>query len=89
MPVSRAAEFFAGLELSEKEKAISRQVMKEIRRRLEFLNNVGLDYITIDRESATLAGGWALSAASGVASEIQTSASRSLFGTSRIALSRA
>jgi len=49
--------FFAGLSLKEKEKIISHQILKEIRSRLDFLMNVGLDYITLERSSSTLAGG--------------------------------
>ncbi len=43
--------------LSEKERTIAKQVLKEINARLSFLVNVGLDYVTLDRESGTLAGG--------------------------------
>ncbi|MEW6040574.1 MAG: excinuclease ABC subunit UvrA, partial [Elusimicrobiota bacterium] len=57
MSISQANKFFENLQLSAKEKIISKQILKEITQRLKFLNNVGLDYITIDRESATLAGG--------------------------------
>lgn len=57
MSVAEAAAFFEKLHLPEKERIIARQVLKEINQRLKFLNNVGLDYITLDRESATLAGG--------------------------------
>ena len=45
------------LRLSEREQIISRQVIKEIKERLGFLHDVGLDYITIDRAAATLSGG--------------------------------
>jgi excinuclease ABC subunit A len=55
--VSDAKDWFAHLKLVEKEKIISRQVLKEIIARLKFLSDVGLDYLTIDRTSATLAGG--------------------------------
>ena len=57
LSVSKAADFFKSLELSEKEKIIAKQIFKEINARLSFLVNVGLDYVTLDRESATLAGG--------------------------------
>jgi excinuclease ABC subunit A len=57
MSVTRAGRFFSEINLTEKEKVISRQILKEIKRRLAFLINVGLDYITLDRESFTLAGG--------------------------------
>ena len=45
------------LRLSEREQIIARQVLKEIRERLGFLHDVGLDYLTIDRAAATLSGG--------------------------------
>ena len=57
MSVERALEFFAGLKLSEKEKNISKVILKEINSRLNFLFNVGLGYLNLERESATLAGG--------------------------------
>jgi len=57
MSVSEAMAFFDSLTLSEREQMISRQVLKEIRDRLRFLNNVGLDYLTLDRSASTLAGG--------------------------------
>jgi len=57
MSVRKAAEFFNELSLNEKDKVIARQILKEIQSRLSFLVNVGLDYVTLDRESATLAGG--------------------------------
>ena len=50
-------EFLDGLKLSEREQLISRQITKEIRARLKFLMDVGLDYVTLDRESSTLSGG--------------------------------
>ncbi|OGR58054.1 MAG: excinuclease ABC subunit A [Elusimicrobia bacterium GWA2_69_24] len=57
LSVRGAREFFAGLRFSPKDAAIARQIMKEIESRLEFLLNVGLDYLTLDRRSETLAGG--------------------------------
>ena len=45
------------LSLTEKEQEIARRILKEIRERLGFLTNVGLDYLTLDRTAATLAGG--------------------------------
>jgi excinuclease ABC subunit A len=45
------------LALTEKEREIARRILKEIRERLGFLTNVGLDYLTLDRTAATLAGG--------------------------------
>jgi excinuclease ABC subunit A len=55
--IKEAAKFFEGLELTEREEQIARRVLKEIRERLGFLQNVGLDYLTLDRAAATLAGG--------------------------------
>ncbi|NOJ28120.1 MAG: excinuclease ABC subunit UvrA, partial [Nitrososphaera sp.] len=49
--------FFQDLELSETEMQIARTILKEILSRLEFLRNVGLNYLTLDRMSATLSGG--------------------------------
>jgi excinuclease ABC subunit A len=66
LSVKEAAGFFAALgngeggdrmALTEKEREIARRILKEIRERLGFLVNVGLDYLTLDRTSATLAGG--------------------------------
>jgi len=49
--------FFENLKLKEREKIIAGQILKEIKNRLSFLTNVGLDYLTLSRTSATLAGG--------------------------------
>jgi len=57
LTVREAQGFFSTLELSEKEQAIADKVLKEIRRRLSFLSDVGLDYLTLDRLSSTLSGG--------------------------------
>jgi excinuclease ABC subunit A len=57
LSVDRAEEFFAGLKLTEFEEKIAHEVVKEIRARLGFLKNVGLGYLTLDRESGTLSGG--------------------------------
>ena len=55
--VRDAEKFFADLQLTEKEATIADKVLKEIRRRLGFLRDVGLDYLTLDRLSSTLSGG--------------------------------
>jgi excinuclease ABC subunit A len=57
LTVVNAQKFFAELELSEKEAAVADKVLREIRRRLSFLSDVGLDYLTLDRLSSTLSGG--------------------------------
>jgi excinuclease ABC subunit A len=57
LSVTDAEAFFARLELLPKEAEIARRVLKEIRERLSFLVNVGLDYLALDRTSATLSGG--------------------------------
>ena len=49
--------WFAALPLTERERLIGRQILKEIQARLQFLMNVGLDYLTLDRATATLSGG--------------------------------
>jgi len=56
-PIKAASQFFDTLQLSERELAIARRVLKEIRERLGFLSAVGLDYLTLDRAAATLSGG--------------------------------
>ncbi|KPK40205.1 MAG: excinuclease ABC subunit A [Omnitrophica WOR_2 bacterium SM23_29] len=57
MSIREAKEFFATLNLSEKEMTIARQPLKEILSRTQFMIDVGLDYLTLDRASATLSGG--------------------------------
>ena len=57
LSVTAMLDFFDQLQLTEKEQQISHQVIKEIRSRLEFLRNVGLEYLTLSRASATLSGG--------------------------------
>ena len=57
LSVEQADEFFAQLKLSEFEQKIAGEVIKEVRARLGFLKNVGLGYLTLDRESGTLSGG--------------------------------
>jgi excinuclease ABC subunit A len=57
LTVREAQGFFGSLSLSEKEAAIAEKVLKEILRRLSFLSDVGLDYLSLDRLSSTLSGG--------------------------------
>ena len=57
LTVREAQQFFAELQLTEKEAAVADKVLREIRRRLSFLADVGLDYLTLDRLSSTLSGG--------------------------------
>lgn len=57
MSVKLAHKFFQELKLSHKEATIAKQVLKEIKARLGFLMNVGLDYLTLDRVASTLSGG--------------------------------
>ena len=57
LSVSESIEFFEKLELTESERQIAKQVLKEIRSRLKFLNDVGLDYLTLERSAETLSGG--------------------------------
>ena len=57
LPVYKARVFFASLELSATEAHIAEQILKEIKDRLKFLESVGLGYLTLERESATLSGG--------------------------------
>src|SRR6266516_1322304 len=57
MSVTRALEFLDALKLTETEKLIGARIVKEIRERLTFLDNVGVGYLQLDRASATLSGG--------------------------------
>ena len=57
MTIDDAIAFFKGLKLTKREQTIARQVIKEIVERLTFLIDVGLDYLTLSRASATLSGG--------------------------------
>jgi len=57
MTIVQCLEFFKNLELSEKETEIAKTILKEITSRLNFLVDVGLDYITLSRNSATLSSG--------------------------------
>jgi len=57
LPVSASIRFFDGLKLTDKEREIAKQVLKEIRSRLDFLEKVGLGYLTLSRNAGTLSGG--------------------------------
>jgi excinuclease ABC subunit A len=57
LTVKEAAGFFDGLQLTEKEAVVAGKILREIQRRLGFLTDVGLDYLTLDRLSSTLSGG--------------------------------
>ncbi len=57
MPISDELEFIKNLELTPRQQMIGNLVVNEIRQRLEFLNSVGLDYLSLSREAATLSGG--------------------------------
>jgi len=57
LTVHEAHLFFDALQLSDKESVIAETILREIRRRLSFLRDVGLDYLTLDRLSSTLSGG--------------------------------
>jgi excinuclease ABC subunit A len=57
LSIRAAAEFFVSLKFSDRELVIAHRILKEIRERLGFLVNVGLDYLTLDRAAATLSGG--------------------------------
>lgn len=57
LSIREAETFFEFLALTERERLIGQRILKEIRERLDFLLNVGLDYLTLDRAAATLSGG--------------------------------
>jgi excinuclease ABC subunit A len=57
LSIGDAAQWLAALELGERERAIADRVLKEVQARLSFLVDVGLDYLSLDRPAATLAGG--------------------------------
>ena len=56
-PLKQTVEFFRGLKLEGQRQAIADKIVKEIISRLQFLNNVGLDYLSLDRSAETLSGG--------------------------------
>jgi len=57
LSVKAVSGFFSRLKLNQREKTIANQILKEIQARLQFLINVGLDYLTLDRAAGTLSGG--------------------------------
>ena len=57
MPIANLYQWFLNLQLSEQEEMIARRLLTEIRNRLEFIVNVGLGYLTLNRQSSTLSGG--------------------------------
>ncbi len=57
LSIKNCNQFFKDLELSDREESIAHEVVKEIRSRLAFLNDVGLEYLSINRSSSTLSGG--------------------------------
>ncbi len=57
LPIQRSCDYFGGLKLPGKRGEIADKILKEIRERLQFLVNVGLDYLSLDRSAETLSGG--------------------------------
>ncbi|MEL4308548.1 excinuclease ABC subunit UvrA [Joostella sp. CR20] len=57
MPLHKLQDYFKSLSLTENDESISNRLLKEINSRLEFLSNVGLDYLTLNRKSNSLSGG--------------------------------
>lgn len=55
--INNALQYYENIELSEQDRTIANQILKEIISRLSFLNNVGLEYLTLNRSSGTLSGG--------------------------------
>ena len=57
LSISASDQFFRSLKMTATQKKIAKQILKELRERLKFLANVGLEYLTLDRSAATLSGG--------------------------------
>ncbi|MDR3071002.1 MAG: excinuclease ABC subunit UvrA [Endomicrobium sp.] len=57
MPIEKALDFFNEIKFNEKDEIVSKTILKEVQERLQFLNGVGLGYLSLDRESGTLSGG--------------------------------
>jgi len=57
LPISEALDVFDGLELTDREAIIAERILREIQERLQFLNDVGVGYLTLGRSAATLSGG--------------------------------
>ncbi|HWI05802.1 MAG TPA: excinuclease ABC subunit UvrA, partial [Acidimicrobiales bacterium] len=57
LSIAKSARFLASLELSERDRMIAERVVKEVNARMQFLLDVGLDYLTLNRSAGTLAGG--------------------------------
>lgn len=57
LPIGDLEKFFKQISLGERERLIAHQILKEIRERIGFLNDVGLDYLSLSREAGTLSGG--------------------------------